>query len=214
MKDFPVFTTEYGVASLILKEIPYKQIAYIIIRDSLEPDKLLEECLSFCRICGAERVYASGHPYLEKYPLHNVIWEMRGIVDTEDIANLFPVTEQTVSKWRSIHNEKMRRVDNSATQESRDEQQIISSSGAYFIHESGQLLGIAWLNDNRLEAIASVQQRAGEKILRTVQSLIPGEQMVLDVASTNEKAVALYERTGFLKTAEKSKWYEVSRKNT
>lgn len=207
MKDFPIFTTEYGVASLILKEIPYKQIAYIIIRDSLEPEKLLEECLSFCRICGAERVYASGHDYLECYPMHNVIWEMKGTTEAENIANLFPVTEQTVTQWRTIYNEKMRNVDNAATQESRDEKEILSSGGAYFVHDNRELLGIAWLNENRLEVIASVKPGAGERILRTVQSLIPEEQMVLDVASTNEKAVALYERMGFIKTAEKSKWY-------
>ena len=35
MKDFPVFTTQYGVASLIMKEIPYQKTAYVIIRDSL-----------------------------------------------------------------------------------------------------------------------------------------------------------------------------------
>lgn len=207
MKDFPIFTTEYGVASLILKEIPYKQIAYIIIRDSLEPEKLLEECISFCRICGAERVYASGHDYLECYLLHNVIWEMKGTVAAENIANIFPVTEQTVTQWRTIYNEKMRNVDNAATQESRDEKEILSSGGAYFVHDNGEMLGIAWLNENRLEVIASVKPGAGERILRTVQSLISEEQMILDVASTNEKAVALYKRMGFIKTAEKSKWY-------
>ena len=61
MKDFPMFTTEYGVASLVLREIPYRGEAYITIQDSLEPEKLLEECISFCRICGAEAVYAKGH---------------------------------------------------------------------------------------------------------------------------------------------------------
>ena len=32
MKDFPMFTTEYGIASLVLKEIPYKKEAYIMLR--------------------------------------------------------------------------------------------------------------------------------------------------------------------------------------
>ena len=59
MKDFPVFTTENGVASLVLKEIPYRRCAYIILRDSLEPEALLAECISFCRACGAERVFAA-----------------------------------------------------------------------------------------------------------------------------------------------------------
>ena len=40
MKDFPMFTTEYGVASLLMKEIPYKETAYIIIQSSQEPEEL------------------------------------------------------------------------------------------------------------------------------------------------------------------------------
>ena len=43
MKDFPVFTTENGVASLVLKEIPYRREAYITLRDSRTPEALLEE---------------------------------------------------------------------------------------------------------------------------------------------------------------------------
>ena len=41
MKDFPLFTTENGVASLILKEIPYRSEAYIILRDTQSPEALL-----------------------------------------------------------------------------------------------------------------------------------------------------------------------------
>ena len=55
MKDFPVFTTENGVASLILKEVPYRGEAYIHLRDSQDPKALLEECVSFCAACGAEK---------------------------------------------------------------------------------------------------------------------------------------------------------------
>ena len=98
MKDFPVFTTEYGVASLILKEIPYQGTAYITLQDSLEPGKLLEECVAFCRVCGAEAVYATGHEILESYPLYTAMWEMRcpweSLPDTE--AGLFPVVEATL----------------------------------------------------------------------------------------------------------------------
>ena len=56
MKDFPVFTTENGVASLILKEIPYRGEAYIHLRDSQNPKTLLEECVSFCAACGADKI--------------------------------------------------------------------------------------------------------------------------------------------------------------
>ena len=29
VRDFPIFTTEYGVSSLVLKEIPYKKQAFM-----------------------------------------------------------------------------------------------------------------------------------------------------------------------------------------
>ena len=86
MKDFPVFTTEYGVASLVLKEIPYRGESYIHIRDSQEPEKLLEECVSFCRVCGAEKIYAAGDPILEKHPLRVCVYEMRGEIPIHRLA--------------------------------------------------------------------------------------------------------------------------------
>ena len=45
MKDFPMFTTENGVASLVLREIPTRGDAYITVLSSEEPEKLLEECM-------------------------------------------------------------------------------------------------------------------------------------------------------------------------
>ena len=58
MRDIPMFTTEYGVASLVLKEIPYRQEAYICILATEQPRELLDECISFCRVCGAEKIFA------------------------------------------------------------------------------------------------------------------------------------------------------------
>ena len=52
MKDLQLFTTEHGVASLILKEIPYQGAAYIILRDSLDPMALARECAEKFRVFG------------------------------------------------------------------------------------------------------------------------------------------------------------------
>ena len=60
MKDIPVFTTQNGVASLILQEIPTQGCAYIRLQATLSPEQLLAECISFCRMVGATRIYVAG----------------------------------------------------------------------------------------------------------------------------------------------------------
>lgn len=211
MKDIPVFTTQNGAASLRLREIPYRQEAYIQIQSSQTPLELLEECKGFCRACGAERIYASGHDCLDAFPLHTRILEYRGIpaLDEEKLAHIFPVTEETVGRWRGICNDRMQRVDNAATLESRDEARILSTGGAYFIHNAGDVLGIGWLNEGKLEAIAAVKPGAGTVVAHTLLSVCPGEPISLEVASTNLPAIRLYEALGLLPVREISRWYRI-----
>lgn len=211
MKDFPVFTTEYGVASLFLKEIPYRETAYIVIRDTLQPEELLKECVSFSRICGAEHIFATGHEILESYPFHCSILEMRGevAVDESKVEHLFPVTAETVSQWRQVCNDRMRSVDNAATQEARDEKRILESGGAYFVHREGHLRGIGWMEDGELLEIAAVEPGAGERVMHTLLSAMPAGEVRLQVASTNHRAIRLYERMGLIRTAEISRWYRI-----
>ena len=106
MRDFPIFTTDYGVSSLVLKEIPYRQEAYIHIQDCQEAffSEHLAECVSFCRMCGAELIFAKGHEKLSQYPFYTSVYQMCGKawVDEEKLASLFPVTEATVGQWRRI----------------------------------------------------------------------------------------------------------------
>lgn len=211
MRDFPVFTTEFGVASLILKEIPYRAEAYIIIQDTLQPEQLLRECISFCAMCGAEKIYARGHKTTEDYPLHCIVYTMRAQVRTDEskIENLWPVTEETVPRWRQLLNERMYSVDNAATLEKKDERKILDSGGAYFVHRNGLLLGAGWVEENELKLLASVQAGMGERVLHTLLSTLSGQEATLDVASTNHRAIRLYEKYGFLKTAERMRWYKV-----
>lgn len=213
MRDFPFFTTEYGVSSLSLKEVPYRQEAYIRIRE-VQPEffqQHLDECAGFCRMTGARRIYAAGHEGLEAFPLHTAVLQMRGTawVDKQKLACLFPVTEATAPRWRQLYNERMAEVDNAGTLEAREEARLAESIGAYFVHRNGELLGIGWLDDCRLLAVASVKRGAGETVMHTLMSLVEGAQMTLEVASTNKRAIALYEKLGFLKTAELSRWYEI-----
>lgn len=211
MKDMPVFTTEYGVASLFLREIPYRGRAHIKIQSSLDPEKLLEECLSFCRMCGAEWIDAAGDPYLEKYPLITALWAMecpRNILKKTD-AHLVAVTEESVQQWLDIYNERMADVPNAAYMDGRDGREMLKSGDGYFVYREDRLLGIGKAKDDFIDTVISVQPGAGETVVRALCQRLTGEVVRLWVASANTRAVHLYERLGFTKTRELSRWYRV-----
>ncbi len=211
MRNIPVFTSEYGVASLALESIPQRREAFVTLQSTMEPEKLLAECLEFCKMCGAERVWATGHPSLEAYPLHTVVFTMRGekgrIGETD--AALFPVQDDTAEKWRGIYNEKMAGVDNAAWITFLGMKKLRKENSVYFVHRDGVLLGIGMVSGDRIETLAAVRPGAGADVVRALCQGIFGEMVVLDVASTNTRAIGLYERLGFVKTAEKSRWHRV-----
>lgn len=215
MKDFPLFTTEYGAASLILREIPYQQTAYIHILDSLEPEKLLEECVSFCRMCGAEWIYAKGHDYLEKFPLYTGLWEMRcsrqELPETD--AVLIPVQDKTMEEFRRIYNSKVRNVPCGAWMTQADAKAMLAQKTGYFIHREGKLLGIGMVDGETIPWVASLADGAGADVVSALACGVKGNAVSLTVADANIKALALYERLGFVKIREISRFYCILHKN-
>ena len=211
MRDFPMFTTEYGVASLILGEIPYRGEAYVIIQSSEDPQALLEECVSFARVCGAERIYARGHEVLQSYPIHCSVLEMRGLarVEPELAAHLWPVTTDNVSQWREIVNKRMREVDNARTLDRKAEKEIMELGGAYFVHDGGKLLGVGWIAQGELKVLAATEKGAGKRVLHTMFSLVEDQPLSIQVVSTNHRAIRLYEQAGFCTMAKVHDWYRV-----
>ena len=209
MNDIGIFPTQYGVASLILREIPYRQEAYVRVRDVQEGELplLLKECADFCRACGAEKILWTGavtdaQPDMTVLRMQGTAW-----VDQSLLEQLFPVTEKTVAQWRTIYNERMRSVPQARTLSFTDEKELVEAGGTYFVHHEGELLGIGWLEDTHLLAIASCKAGAGERVAHTLMSLIEGANMTLEVADRNKKAIALYEKLGFVPTGIVSQWY-------
>ncbi len=211
MKDIPLFTTEYGIASLTLREIPYRQRAYIKIQSASDPVKLLEECIGFCRACGAERIDASGHEFLEQYSLSTPMWLMTGNRESlgQTDACIFPMTQQTVERWLEIYNQRMADVPNAAYLDSRDGKEFLENGDCYFVHKDGKLLGIGKAAEDYIDIVIAAEPGMGETVLQALSSVLTEDTVRVVVAGENVRAVRLYERMGFIKTKEISRWYQV-----
>ena len=211
MRDFPVFSTENGVGSLVLKEIPYSGIAYVTIRDSAVPSEFLNECLDFCKVVGAQIVYATGHEILECYPVHTSVLLMTAPIETipETDASLFPVTDTTLARWREIYNDRMKNVDNAAYMSDKAASELLKKGNGYFIHRDGEPLGIGIASDDRIDCVASCRPGSGKDAVAALTHALMCDRVVLEVASTNTRAISLYESMGFIRTAELSKWYKI-----
>ena len=209
MRDIPIFDTEYGVGSLALKEVAYRQEAYITVGAVSDGKKFLEEAAGFCRAVGAEHVYATGHEAAEQYPHYNTVLLLQASKDSleETDAYLFPVTEETADRWQSLYNEKFRKVPNAATVTQKDMKEILPT--CYFVHRDGTLLGIGKAQDDRIGAIASFVPGGGKDVVLALARALSADTVTIEVASANPKAYNLYERLGFIKIEERIKWYKI-----
>jgi hypothetical protein len=209
MRNIPMFATENGVASLVLEEIPTQGCAYIHMQSAMEPKKLLDECIGFCRMVGAKQIYAKGDPMLEEFPFHTAIWEMRcakeSLGDTD--AALWPVQAETTEKFREIYNRKIRQVPNAAWMSEKEAKRVAACGEGYYIHRGSELLGIGMIAGNEIRFVASLFPGAGAEIVCALAHGISDDVIVLEVASQNQKAVSLYESLGFVKSKEISLWY-------
>lgn len=214
MKNIPIFTTEYGTASLILREIPYKREAYILNPSAL-PGRLRElalACGEFCRAAGAERVYLAEPPESAlPFPLHTEILTMtcpRERLDPGPWA-LYPVLPENVAEYRRRYNEAMAPVANAATMERADEARLLEEGGAYFVHWEGRALGLGQIQGEELRTVVSFTPGGGEAVVRALSALGEGDTLRLKVASQNQRALGLYHRLGFSATGICSRWLRI-----
>lgn len=210
LKDIPVFSTENGAASIVLREIPHGGGAYVRIHSTLEPWAFFEECGGFCRAAGAKAVFMTGHSALEeRYPFHVSILRMCRPLEGEEAcdAALFPVQEETLGQWLEAYNEKMRGVSNAAWMTREDGMAMLRRGDGYFVHRNGRLLGLGIAAGEKISAVAALEPGAGAQVVRALTHAIFTDRVELEVASDNTRAIRLYERLGFVTVEELSRWY-------
>lgn len=211
MKNIPAFTSSGGVASLVLEEIPYKKEAYIRIHNVYDFEILIADCISFCKAVGAEKIYASGAVPPNRYLIHTEIWMLsadRCQLPITD-AKLVPVTENTLVNWIEIYNRKMRNVHNAATMNQTKCVKLLETEDVYFVYKSNVQIGICKGKNGVIDVIASTTIGGGADVVLAMCSAFSVPDIHVQVASTNAKALNLYNKLGFSKVETISVWYKV-----
>lgn len=211
MKDIPVFTGSFGAAGLTLSQIPYTGKAYIKIHASQQPEELLQECVEFCRACGAETIFASGKDMPENYPVSATLVSMSCPKErlAQSTAGAAAATEETIFRWLNIYRQRMQNLPNASYISDREAGKLLESGTCWFVWDGDTLLGIGKVSEDRLEAIATCIPGAGEQVLRTLAANITGHTVFLEVAQENTPAMRLYNRLGFSEFGDKVRWYQV-----
>lgn len=212
MKDIPVFTTDNGIASLALQQIPYTGFAHITIHASSEFRDFIQECTGFCRAVGAERILACGHKDLERYPMYTRVLSMQMPIPEEvEQACLFPVTVESLDKWLDIYNDGMKDAPNAVVLSKQAGKELVEKGTAYFAHENGNVLGIGVVEDDTVRAIVSCQKGAGERVMNSLCGVLSGDIVKVEVAENNGPAMNLYRRMGLVTTGVLKTWYDVTK---
>lgn len=208
MKNIPIFTTENGIASPILEEISFNKTAYIRIQNSLDPEALVQECVTFCRAVGAENIYASGIDRSEgSTSVLRMSRSREGLGDSA--AALVKVTSTTVELFRKIYNDGMRAVQNASGMTTMAANDVLIEGTGYFVYQDSDLIGIGIAKEQWVRAIVSLRHGMGESIMLALNRVLEGERVYVEVINTNRPAMNLYKRMGFIVEETISTWYKI-----
>lgn len=215
MKDIPVFTGTHGIATLVLAQIPWSGCGYVIVRSVWDDAAaFLEECFGFCRACGAEQVYASWEledlPAEHAYDMVQMKIEKKALPDVPTVE-IEELTKENSEAFLEIYNSCFRAVPGAASYSLKDTARLLGEEKAYLVRVDGGYAAIAEISEKGLEAIAVLPEHRGLglRLTRTVLEKVPSTVIGLKVASTNTRAVGMYERLGFTPSGVLSRWWKL-----
>lgn len=214
MKDFPIFTTSAGTASLILREIPYKKTACVFIR-SVFPGGMgtvLSECRTFCVQAGAERVLVTADEPLG-LPLDHEMLELSrpksGLPFLEEPVLLEPLTWENASDYQTVYNRLFAVIPTAATCDKTGLSRLVPSGTAFLTRMDGKTAGIGVAEGSELRVVGVLPEYRGlgRRLTLTLLEKLEGPELFLSVSSTNKPALSLYERLGFQRRRILGRWY-------
>lgn len=217
MRNIPMFTSSYGLATLILKEIAWNGRAYVLVRSvwNDQTAALLDECRSFCRAVGAEEIYASWDA--EELPAEHA-WDM---IDMACPKSALPAPRQTVEleqaapetaeDYLRIYNQCFRDVPAAASYDRKSLEPLYGEELIWLAKVRGQYAAVAEISKEGLEGIAVLPEfrGLGYDLAAAVLRMVPSTEVRLKVASTNVRARRLYDRLGFAEVGISRRWYRL-----
>ena len=211
MKNFPFFTTQSGVASLVLEQVPFNKTAYIRIQSCSDFRELLKECLDFCKAVGAETVFAAGDDRLitRGEPASVIRMERRREGLAQCTAQLVTTNRENAETFRQIYNRTMCRIPNAALLTNNDLLSRIDAGECYFVYQEDLLLGVGIASGSWIHTVISLVKGAGEMVLLALNRVLEGESIQVELIDCNIPAKRLYERLGFTVSETISTWYKI-----
>lgn len=209
MRDIPAFTCPYGVAKLILGNIPAFGTAYCLVAAAWDLPGLMAQCRAFCRMAGAGRIYAGGGQ-LPGEPAFRV-WRMtapRQALPPAEAA-LEPLTAGDGEAYLAWYNRAMAAVPGASALNRAALPALVSGGGCYFVRRDGQRIGLGQVADNRLLAVAALPRR-GREVAAALLAAARGDTLTLEVADTNYPAMKLYRALGFSPAEVVETWWEIT----
>lgn len=217
VNDIPVFMAQNGAASLILREIPHRSIAYVQLRRIQALAPLVAECAEFCRGCGAETVLVSQGPeplpgLVHDHDMLRLRVQKDALPPLTDPVPLLPMTEENDAIYQRVYNRCFAGVSNAATYDRAQIRRIYQKNQQAFLALDGDIpCGMGELHGNELAAVGLLPEFRGKGLSRALTlsllALCPGPTVELTAASDNEPALGLYDSLGFTVFQRLSAWY-------
>lgn len=217
MRNIPMFTAANGMASLILREIPYSGRAYVMVRSvwNDRTEAFLQECAEFCRAAGADEVLASDGkndlPAEHAYDILRLTVERAALPVLEQPVELEPVSAENGSAYLEIYNACFRDVPGAASYDKKDLQRLVEQGSGLLGKKDGAYAGVVELDPDGIAGIAVLPRYRGlgHDLALTALQQVKQETLCLKVADINRRAVALYRRLGFGNDTLISRWWRI-----
>lgn len=217
MNNIPMFTSAYGIATLILREIPWSGSAYVLVRSvwNDQAAALLAECRDFCRAVGAEAVFAAWDT--EELPAEHA-WDMvymtrpkDGLPEPVKPVELEALSRENAEVYLEIYNRCFLSVPAAASYNRSSLEPLYGEDLAWLAKVAGQYAGVAEISKEGLEGIAVLPEYCGlgHDLALSVLPMVPSKILRLKVASTNTRAISLYERLGFQADGVEKRWWKL-----